>query len=104
MKKLNTNYKMINKKYVEYDVCYKLYFTGDLKPNNKNVVYFSRDQAILDMIEKGQQFLTQFSFDKHVLSIQKQKHDLDGYLVAIDCFRDGNHAALIQLNELEIKQ
>ena len=104
MKKLNTNYKLVNKKYVEYDVCYKLHFTGDLSLNNCNVVYFNRDQAILEMIEVSRQFLTQLSFEKHDLSIQKTRHDLDCYLTSIDCFKDGDHVALIQLSEMEIKK
>jgi len=100
---MKTNTKLVNKKWVTYEICYQLNFYGEnIKLNNKQQVYFNREKAIIDMVKFRDDFLTGFNFYDDKRTIQNDLHDHDGYLVAVNCFKNGNHIGMVQLSELEI--
>ena len=101
---MNNNYKIVNGKTVFYDICYQLNFYGkNIKLNNKQQVYLNRDKAIIDMITFKDEFMNGLDFDQGTIrEVQKSKHDLDGYLQSVDCFKNGVHVGMVQLSELEV--
>lgn len=82
---------------------YQIIFTDGLDVNNTTKCYSSRDDAILQMISAKDDFLLAFDFDYNVeRTTQKELHDLDGYLVCFRCFKNNEHFATIELQELQL--
>ncbi|MDG1857822.1 MAG: hypothetical protein P8I94_01885 [Emcibacteraceae bacterium] len=73
-------------------------YSGIGNKSDDNKLFIERDDAILYMIELSRQFESN-TFIDGVKRLQKQYHDLDGYLVCLDLFVDEKHIKLIQLSE-----
>ena len=73
-------------------------YSGIGNKSDDNKLFIERDDAILYMIELSRQFESN-TFIDGVKRLQKQYHDLDGYLVCLDLFVYEKHIKLIQLSE-----